>query len=97
MAFPPMSCSRSRQPAGVGLCRELHGLVKTKTFFHAGGLRPQPQPPPPAPAAPERDTREHAITFRRSRFVNLPERGYDWRTTISPRTAPVCNKTSKVR
>jgi hypothetical protein len=43
-------------------------------------------------AAPERDTREPAITSRRSRIVNLPEQGYDWRTTISPRTAPVCNR-----
>jgi hypothetical protein len=44
---------------------------------------------------PERDTRESVITSRRSRFVNLPERGYDWRTTVSPRTAPVCKQDLK--
>ena len=48
------------------------------------------------PLRTERDTREPVITSRRSRFVNLPERRYDWRTTISPRPAPVCNKTSMI-
>ena len=52
MAFPPMSCSRSQQPARRRSMLRAPRLEKTETFLRAGGLQPRGQSHRPAPARP---------------------------------------------
>jgi hypothetical protein len=53
--------------------------------------------PTPATTPPRRDTHEPAMTPWVIPIEDLLRHGRDWRTTISPRSPPVCNKTSTIR